>query len=326
MVRIWAVTLLALLPVSAVAAQAGDDKDKGKDKVFKVEGTLAETDPKDKETNTPTNKYDYKMKEGTAYIIDMVSTEVDSYLRLLDPSGKQVAYDDDGPMGALYPNAQIVYKAPKTGEYKIICTCFGQPMGGFKLYGKYTLTVREATKEELEKAAPKHETMIDKAAPDVVGEFALNGTAKKLSDLKGKVVLLDFWAVWCPPCIATFPHLRDWNKDYAKEGLAILGATTYYNYTWDKDKNKIVGSKEEVKTDDERAMLKDFAAHYKLEHELLVLSKDNWTKAGKAYAVQGIPTVVLIDRRGDVRMIRVGSDDANAHALEEMIKKLLAEK
>jgi len=61
----------------------------------------------------------------------------------------------------------------------------------------------------------------------------VNGKPLTDKDLKGKVVLLDFWAVWCGPCIATFPHLRDWHEKYSDKGLVIIGYTSYYKrYTW----------------------------------------------------------------------------------------------
>src|SRR2546425_993526 len=59
-----------------------------------------------------------------------------------------------------------------------------------------------------------HAALLGKPAPDFEADFALNGKPVKLADLKGKVVLLDFWAVWCVPCVSAFPHLRDWNAEY----------------------------------------------------------------------------------------------------------------
>ena len=70
--------------------------------------------------------------------------------------------------------------------------------------------------------------MIGKPAPDFGGDFAVNGKATKISDLKGKVVLIDFWAVWCGPCLASFPDLRDLNDQYHDKGLEIVGVTTYF--------------------------------------------------------------------------------------------------
>jgi thiol-disulfide isomerase/thioredoxin len=325
MVRIWAVALavLAICPLTAVAQTTGD-KDTASDKEFKVEGKLTDDDPKDKVTKTASNVRLYKMKAKEAYVIRMASDEVDAFLRLENSDGKQLALNDDEGPGTF--NSKIVFKCEKDGEYKIIATCFPQPTGNLKLTGKYTLTVGKASKEEVNAAYP-HDALIGKAAPEVVGEFAINGKAKKLSDLKGKVVLLDFWAVWCGPCIATFPHLRDWHKEFGKEGLVILGATTYYQkYDFDSDKGQLAKAEEALKPADEHVMISTFAKYHKLAHELLVLSKENWSKAGKDYVVQGIPTVVLIDRRGEVRMVRVGSGDENAQLLEEEIKKLLAEK
>src|SRR2546426_8169567 len=86
----------------------------------------------------------------------------------------------------------------------------------------------------------KPQALVGKPAPEITGDFALNGKPVKLADLKGKVVLLDFWAVWCGPCIATFPHLREWNKDYKDKGLEVVGVTSYYGFgEFDKEAGKL---------------------------------------------------------------------------------------
>ncbi|MBT7787576.1 MAG: redoxin domain-containing protein [Calditrichaeota bacterium] len=59
-------------------------------------------------------------------------------------------------------------------------------------------------------------------------EFSLkdmDGNQVKLSDYKGKVVILDFWATWCPPCVKEIPHFNDLAKKYGKDGLVVLGVS-----------------------------------------------------------------------------------------------------
>jgi thiol-disulfide isomerase/thioredoxin len=164
--------------------------------------------------------------------------------------------------------------------------------------------------------------MVGKPAPEIDGEFALNGKTTTLADLKGKVVLLDFWAVWCGPCIATFPHLREWHDAYKDKGLEIVGITNYYKkYDFDAEKGRLKKAEGDLTAAQEQEMLKTFAEHHKLAHRLMVSDRE----VQKAYKVRGIPTAVLIDRRGNVRMVKVGSGEANAKALEKTIKELLNE-
>jgi thiol-disulfide isomerase/thioredoxin len=314
MIRYGVIAGLALLALSAGPALAADEE-----KPFKVEGKLTKEDAKDAKQKASAHKvHTYKMMKGNTYIIDMVSNQFDTYLRLETSKGKQLKEDDDSG-GDL--NARIVFEAPETDEYRIICTSYAAA------YGDYALSVRKGTKEDIAKLNP-HEYMVGKAAPNIMGDACVNGQVKSLAELKGKVVLIDFWAVWCGPCIATFPHLREWSKEHGKDGLVILGVTTYYQRLgFDKEKGSLTQLKEKVLSpDEERAMVKDFSEYHKLTHPLLLSPAKDYGQAGKDYSIRGIPTAVLVDRHGMVRMIRVGSGQANADALHNEIKKLLAEK
>jgi thiol-disulfide isomerase/thioredoxin len=148
-----------------------------------------------------------------------------------------------------------------------------------------------------------------------------NGDPITEKELEGKVVLIDFWAVWCGPCIATFPHLREWQDKYSDKGFVVIGATRYYGYDWDDSTDRIK-KVEGLSPDDERAALVRFAQHHELKHRFMVMPKDS--QFSSKYGVTGIPQAVLIGRDGKIQMIRVGSGDANAHDLEAKIEELLA--
>ena len=136
------------------------------------------------------------------------------------------------------------------------------------------------------------------------------------------MVLLDFWSVWCGPCIASFPHLRDWHDEFGDDGLQIVGVTRYYNYTWDEDAERATRvAGKDVSPEEERSMLKSFLAKHELKHPTIITPEGSSMQSD--YGVTGIPHAVLIDREGIVQLVKVGSGRANAEAIKAKIEELM---
>src|SRR5439155_6072992 len=111
-------------------------------------------------------------------------------------------------------------------------------------------------------------------------------------------------------CAALLPNLNRWHKAHQAKGLTVIGVTYYPSdinqaLTFDKETGAVkTAKKSDLQSD--RALLGDFAAHYKVEHLLMMLAKKDALDAFDAYAVNGVPQVVLIDRQGIIRLIDVG--------------------
>ena len=146
------------------------------------------------------------------------------------------------------------------------------------------------------------------------GKMAPNFTLKdtegrkvSLSDYKGKAVVVDFWATWCAPCKIEIPWLEQFNKQYAGQGLQILGVS---EDNLDLE-NKATLAKE-------KQDIADKAKQLKMSYPVLIDDANVSTPYG---GVDGLPTTFFIDRSGKVVASTVGL--VSRDEIEANIKKAL---
>jgi len=140
-----------------------------------------------------------------------------------------------------------------------------------------------------------------KPAPDVSLK-TLDGKDVKLSDQKGSVVLMDFWATWCPPCRKSLPHVQELSadKELAAKGLKVWAVNAH------EQADKVT----------------DFV---KKNNYSFSIPMDASGATMKEYMIQGIPTTVIVGRDGNIKKVFIGYGDDSAEQVKKAVEAALAE-
>lgn len=135
----------------------------------------------------------------------------------------------------------------------------------------------------------------------LAGNICVAGTALDVSEFKGRVLYLDFWASWCAPCQLSFPWMQSLQGTYGPDGLAVVA----------------------VNLDRRRGDADRFLA---LKQTDIEVRFDPGGSIAEQFGIKGMPTSLIIDRHGVVRFTHVGFRPIDGPVYEAQLKQILAEK
>jgi peroxiredoxin len=170
---------------------------------------------------------------------------------------------------------------------------------GATVWINYEVKVKLQPQEKSGAVRELGQIKVGRAAPDFSAQDLSNQTVH-LADYRGqKVVLIDFWATWCPPCRMSMPGLQAVLDDFKGRGVEVLS----------------VNQGESAEQAGDFIKRKAYGFHVLLDPDSAI---------GAQYGVTGIPTLVAVDQEGIVRSIRVGyspEEESLRKLLEKLVKK-----
>jgi thiol-disulfide isomerase/thioredoxin len=140
-------------------------------------------------------------------------------------------------------------------------------------------------------------------APEILNDTWLNSQSLRLADLRGKVVMVEFWTFGCINCKRMMPYVRQWHDAYASEGLVIIGVHTP-EFPYEKEINNVQAGMEQ-------------------QGVIWPVAIDNEWATWRAYGNQYWPAAYFIDKAGNIRLLKIG--EGNYEYAERVIQALLAE-
>lgn len=142
------------------------------------------------------------------------------------------------------------------------------------------------------------EQLTSKPAPDFSISRLNSDGMISLADLKGKVIYLDFWATWCPPCRKSFPWMEEMHTRYQDDGLAIIA----------------------VSVDGKRELAEKFVQETGAS---FITAIDSGKKTARDYKLRAMPSSYIIGRDGTIISIHLGFRTSKTKAMEDEIKQAL---
>ena len=140
-------------------------------------------------------------------------------------------------------------------------------------------------------------------APDIISPAWINSVPLKMEDLRGKVVMVEFWTFGCWNCRNIEPYVKEWHDKYAKQGLVVIAVhSPEFKYEYDVQK------------------VKDYIEEHHIPYAVPI---DNEFRNWRQYRNRYWPTLYLIDKRGNIQYTKIG--EGSYEETEKTIQQLLAE-